>query len=140
MLTHFCEQMLAAIPDRRAETEAWVAALEAQLTGLGSVSLDTLDGPTAPPPRLSGHRPFKLAEVPARDARFHPCRFYWPDIIDPSFPYGEGIRLQLRSAVSHLNEIWALEAAGEILHAFAGHLGWEFVFDAARKAMDNCLT
>ena len=55
----------------------------------------------------------------------------------PLFPYGDGIRLQLRSAVSHVNEVWAVETGGAILHAFADDLGWEFIYDAARWTYDE---
>ena len=34
----------------------------------------------------------------------------------PGYPYGEGVALQVRSAVSHLNEVWAVDTAGAILH------------------------
>lgn len=86
------------------------------------------------PPR---GRPFALVEEPARDDRYFVSSFYWPDIVDPDFPYGEGIALQLRSAVSHLNEVWAVETAGAILQALAGELGWEFVREAARWTYDE---
>jgi len=82
-------------------------------------------------------KPFEVAQIPARDDRFRKCRFYWPDILDPNYPYGEGIQLQLRSAISHLNEIWAVERAGAILYAFADLLGWNLVFDAARWTYDE---
>src|SRR5206468_2761608 len=52
-------------------------------------------------------------------------------------PYGEGLGLQLRSAVSHLNEVWAVETGGAILQAFAETLGWEFILDAARWTYDE---
>ena len=81
--------------------------------------------------------PFRLAEDPARDERYFVSSFYWPDILDPAYPYGEGIALQLRSAVSHLNEVWAVETAGAILHALAEPLGWKFVRDAARWLYDE---
>jgi hypothetical protein len=74
---------------------------------------------------------------PARDERYFLSSFYWPDVIDPSFPYGEGVALQLRSAVSHLNEVWAVETAGRILHDLAGELGWEFVHEASRWLYDE---
>ncbi len=85
---------------------------------------------------LAGLGPFDPHD-PARDSRYFPSSFYWPDILDPSYPYGEGVALQLRSAVSHLNEVWAVDAAGTILHAFADDLGWEFVRDAARWLYDE---
>ena len=50
------------------------------------------------------------ARSPARDDRYFLSSFYWPDVLDPSYPYGDGVALQLRSAVSHLNEVWAVES------------------------------
>jgi len=78
-----------------------------------------------------------LPQTPARDQRFALVRYYWPDIIDPTYPYGEGLALQLRSAISHINEVWAVETGGAILQAFAATLGWEFILDAARWTYDE---
>jgi uncharacterized ferritin-like protein (DUF455 family) len=89
---------------------------------------------TLVPPR---GRPFELVQEPARDERYFASSFYWPDIVEPDFPYGEGVALQLRSAVSHLNEVWAVETAGAILQALAEPLGWEFVREAARWTYDE---
>jgi hypothetical protein len=77
------------------------------------------------------------ADDPARDDRYFQSSFYWPDVIDASFPYGEGIALQLRSAVSHLNEVWAVETAGVILHNLSKELGWEFTREAGRWLYDE---
>ena len=74
---------------------------------------------------------------PARDPRYFACSFYWPDPLDPSYPYGEGVALQVRSAVSHLNEVWAVETAGRILAELSPELGWEFTNDAARWLYDE---
>ena len=74
---------------------------------------------------------------PARDPSYFPSSFYWPDVLDPTYPYGEGVALQLRSAVSHLNEVWAVETAGVILHDLSPELGWEFTSDAARWLYDE---
>ncbi len=135
-LTSLANAALRGAPERVATAEAWVAALGERLVLAGGVSVEppqttvrTLD--------LPGQIPFALAEVPARDTRFHLCRYYWPDVVDPTFPYGEGIRLQLRSAVSHFNEVWAVETGGAILHAFADKLEWEFIYDAARWTYDE---
>jgi uncharacterized ferritin-like protein (DUF455 family) len=91
--------------------------------------LETLERP-------KGKR-FQLVEDPARDDRYFASSVYWPDVVDPAYPYGEGLALQVRSAVSHVNEVWAVETAGAILHAFASPLGWEFVRDAARWTYDE---
>jgi uncharacterized ferritin-like protein (DUF455 family) len=74
---------------------------------------------------------------PARDDRYFASSFYWPDVLDPSYPYGEGVALQVRSAVSHLNEVWAVETAGRILDELSSELGWEFTRDAARWLYDE---
>ena len=136
LLTRFAEAMLQAAPDRRQEAVAWVAALSESLIQAGGVSTKN---PSAllEPVQLPERRDFQLAEVPARDPQFHLCHYYWPDIIDPNFSYGEGLRLQLRSAVSHLNEVWAVETGGAILHAFANDLDWEFIYDTARWTYDE---
>src|SRR5262245_54986491 len=92
-------------------------------------ALVTLEGP--------GGTPFRLAEQPARDPRYLSSSFYWPDTIVPGYPYGEGVALQIRSAVSHLNEVWAVDTAGAILHALAPELGWEWIRDAGRWTYDE---
>jgi len=76
-------------------------------------------------------------EDPARDPRYFASSFYWPDVLDPTYPYGEGVALQVRSAVSHLNEVWAVDTAGRILHELSPELGWEFTSDAARWLYDE---
>ncbi len=82
--------------------------------------------------------PVELVEDdPARDPRYFASSFYWPDVLDPTYPYGEGVALQLRSAVSHLNEVWAVDTAGRILHELSPELGWEFIRDAARWLYDE---
>jgi hypothetical protein len=82
-------------------------------------------------------RPFALQETPARDERYAHHSFYWPDVIVPDFPYGDGVALQIRSAVSHLNEVWAVETAGAILWALAPELGWDWIRDAGRWCYDE---
>jgi hypothetical protein len=81
--------------------------------------------------------PFRLAEQAARDGAYFPSSFYWPDAIVPGYPYGEGVALQVRSAVSHLNEVWAVDTAGAILHGLAPELGWEWIRDAGRWTYDE---
>jgi len=130
-------QLLAADPGSAPDAEAWVAALRARLDALGGVGLDTVEAPAAPVVPLPGRRPFALAQTPARDPAFTFARYYWPDLIDPAYPSGEGLALQLRSAVSHLNEVWAVETGGAILQAFAEPLGWAFILDAARWTYDE---
>jgi hypothetical protein len=113
----------------------WQQGIEARLHALGGVPLGPLPE-TGTPLRIE-KVPHTIPNVPARDPRYLLGRFYWPDNFDPAFPYGEGIRLQLRTAVSHLNEVWAVETAGAILFDLGPQLGWEFVMDAARWLYDE---
>ena len=135
-LSRFVAKMLASQPGNRSSAENWVAQLNRQLAHVGGLSVEARDSSNMPS-SIPGQRQFVLPKHPARDKRFSLCRFYWPDIIDPEFPYGEGLRLQLRSAVSHLNEVWAIETAGAILFTFSQTLGWDFIFDAARWVYDE---
>ncbi len=120
----------------RTRTEDWIAGFGGHLTSLGGVGTDD-----APPnlelATIPGSQKLSVPDLPARDPRYWPCRFYWPDIINPEFPYGEGLLLQLRSAVSHLNEVWAVEHGGIILSAFSEVLPWEWIYDAARWTYDE---
>lgn len=122
--------------EHRDLAKQWVAELTMLLDKVGGVNLEPpatdISIPAVVPP---GQR-FKLTEDPARDERYFSTSLYWPDNFDPDYPYGEGARLQLRSAVSHLNEVWAVETAGAILHGLA-NLGWEFIFDAGRWLYDE---
>src|SRR5215469_3064518 len=131
-------KFLAEMDQEKAEgvDRAWVDSFNQQLKALGGIPTDRAPDPHAvtPPPSSA---PRQVPDKPVRDARYWSCRFYWPDIICADFPYGTGLRLQLRSAVSHLNEIWAVEHGGIILSEFADVLPWEWVYDAARWTYDE---
>lgn len=135
-LRHFAEELAGLDEEGQAAAEAWVAALQTRLDLVGGLSLEEPHAADSPAD-LPGRTPFQIAQEASRDPRFHLCRYYWPDVIEPTFPYGEGVQLQLRSAVSHFNEAWAVETAGAILQAFAEQLGWEYVHDAARWTYDE---
>jgi hypothetical protein len=121
--------------EARSAALAWTQSISEQLANLGGVGV----APPSPssPIEVPGSKPYSVSDRPARDARFWPCRFYWPDVVDPSYPYGEGIQLQLRSAISHVNEVWAIEAGGIMLDAFAHVLPWEWIRNAARWTYDE---
>jgi uncharacterized ferritin-like protein (DUF455 family) len=123
--------------DERAESAEWIASLGRLMDELGGVSLETPPNRDDMPAVVPPGRAFVLPDIPARDERYFVCNFYWPDNFDPTYPYGEGTRLQIRSAVSHLNEVWAVETAGAILYAFADDLGSEFLVDGARWLFDE---
>jgi len=78
-----------------------------------------------------------VPDIPPVDDRYAHHSFYWPDTVVPGYPYGEGIALRVRSAVSHLNEVWAVNTAGAITWALAPELGWEWIRDAGRWTYDE---
>ena len=118
------------------EAVAWTEAFAERLSAIGGLAVESAASSVAASP-LPGAKPYSILVHPARDGRFWPCRFYWPDIVDPSYPYGEGIQLQLRSAISHVNEVWAVEAGGVILAAFADALPWDWIHNSARWTYDE---
>ncbi len=132
----WADSSLAQNPNQRPAALAWTRAVADRLTAVGGVGVaaSTASSPAGP---LPGSTFYRHPVHPARDPRFWSCRFYWPDIIDSSYPYGEGLQLQLRSAISHLNEVWAIEAGGVILSAFAEVLPWDWIYDAARWTYDE---
>jgi uncharacterized ferritin-like protein (DUF455 family) len=76
-------------------------------------------------------------DVAPLDDRYAHHRFYWPDTIVPGYPYGEGMALRVRSAVSHLNEVWAVNTAAAIMWSLAPELGWEWIREAGRWTYDE---
>jgi uncharacterized ferritin-like protein (DUF455 family) len=128
-------EALSAEPHLSTAALAWGENLAEYLCALGGVGVGAASTHTAP--EINGGKKYSIPDHPARDPRFWPCRFYWPDVVDPAYPYGEGLQLQLRSAISHLNEVWAIEAGGVILSAFADLLPWEWIHNSARWTYDE---
>lgn len=132
----WAEKAIAESPSERDTANAWVREFLDRVVAADEMagSPSTGGGEVLPIP---GSRVYAIPNKPGRDPRFWPCRFYWPDIVDSSYSYGEGTTLQLRSAISHLNEIWAIENGGLILSAFAPVLPWDWIHDAARWTYDE---
>ncbi len=130
------ESVISRNPEMRESAFAWTCAVADRLSSVGGVGVGPSASATATGP-LPGSTPYATPHRPARDTRFWHCRFYWPDIVDPAYPYGAGMQLQLRSAISHLNEVWAIEAGGVILNAFADVLPWEWIHNSARWTYDE---
>lgn len=135
-LTTWAALEFGSHPEDRALSVSWLNALQARLDLLGGVGTDHAPPDLAEGP-LPGSRPYSVPNVAARDEHYHLTRFYWPDNVDPTFAYGDGNRLQLRSAVSHLNEVWAIETGGIVLSSFAPVLPWAWIQDAARWTYDE---
>ncbi|MGH7921239.1 MAG: DUF455 family protein [Candidatus Dormibacteraceae bacterium] len=127
----------APTADEQQAAERFVGAVGALLKRAGGLSLGRPETRVEVPAVVEPGRLFALAEDPGRDDAYRLCSYYWPDVVDPSYPYGEGVALQIRSAVSHLNEVWAVDTAAAILHGLAAELGWGFVADAGRWLYDE---
>lgn len=124
-------------PEQREDALSWSRAVAGRLSEVGGVGVGPAPSASSSWVPLTGTKTFVISSRPARDPRFWPCRFYWPDVVDPAYPYGEGMQLQIRSAISHLNEVWAVETGGVILNSFADILPWEWVHDSARWTFDE---
>jgi uncharacterized ferritin-like protein (DUF455 family) len=127
----WAESALSLNPELRESALTWSQAVADRLSQVGGVGVGPSPAAAATGP-LPGSRPYVIPDRPARDPRF--C---WPDVVDPNYPYGEGMQLQLRSAISHVNEVWAIEAGGVMLSAFADVLPWEWIHNAARWTYDE---
>lgn len=137
MLESFRDEMYHEHPEH-AEAEAWVKELKKRLDALGGIGLDKVETPAEEDIEpMPNRKEFAVEQVPAREKAYHRVRFYWPDIIVDGYPYGEGVKLQMRSAISHINEVWAVEACSAFTYQLADELGWEFVLNAARWSYDE---
>jgi Protein of unknown function (DUF455) len=132
---HWGELSLGGNPEARDAALAWAQAIAKRLSDVGGVGVGPSSPAVAGP--VPGARAYAIPHRPARDSRFWPCRFYWPDVVDPAYPYGEGMQLQVRSAISHLNEVWAIENGGVMLSAFADVLPWDWIHNSARWTYDE---
>lgn len=123
-------------PQIGAVNPQWVRELAEALQTVGGVGL--LPPQSASIPEILSHgRRLTLPDVPVRDGRYRLTCFYWPDNFDPDYPYGKDVALQVRVALSHLNEVWAVETAAGMLDGLADTLGFAFVLDAARWLYDE---
>jgi uncharacterized ferritin-like protein (DUF455 family) len=132
----WAESSFSENSEARSDAVAWSQAVAKRLAEAGGVGVGPAFAPDVAGP-LPGAKRHSIPLRPARDERFWPCRFYWPDIVDSSYPYGVGMQLQLRSAISHVNEVWAVEAGGVILSSFADVLPWEWIHNSARWTYDE---
>jgi uncharacterized ferritin-like protein (DUF455 family) len=123
-------------PESRESSFAWTQTFAKRLAEVGGLGVGPSQSAAVAGP-LHRSKTYAAPDRPARDPRFWPCRFYWPDVVDSTYPYGEGMQLQLRSAISHVNEVWAIETGGVILNAFADVLPWEWIHDSARWTYDE---
>jgi uncharacterized ferritin-like protein (DUF455 family) len=150
MLDEWVDPSFDTLVDRARDLQPAVDELRRRYEAFLAETDDLDDGPTErivrqaiadvaerAAPALTAPSPFVLPDFPEKDGRYAQHSFYWPDTIVSGYPYGEGLALRVRSAVSHLNEVWAVDTAGAILWALAPELGWEWIRDAGRWVYDE---
>ena len=136
-LNIFRDEMMKVNEDEKVSAMAWCYEAANSLKGLGGINLNVPELNQHLNFSLKGKKPFSVPQTPVREKAYANVRFYWPDIIVGNFPYGEGLNLQLRSAVSHINEVWAVETCSHFSYSFADVLPWEFFVDASRWTFDE---
>ncbi|ATC65805.1 hypothetical protein CMV30_18650 [Nibricoccus aquaticus] len=126
-----------SMPEQADGARQWERALAALFSQLPIDALFSdepmTDNSEASP--LSG-RLFAMARIGARDPRFQRAAFAWPDRHTPSDP-GQGLQLQARQAVHHINEVWAAEMAAACIWDLGPTAPHEFLDDAARWCYDE---
>jgi Protein of unknown function (DUF455) len=150
VLDEWSDSSFDSLIDRAGELPAALAELRRRYEEFLAATDELDDGPTerivrqaivdlaeTPAPAVSASSPYALPDHPPVDDRYAHHTYYWPDTIVAGYPYGEGVALRVRSAVSHLNEVWAVNTAGAIMWALAPELGWEWIRDAGRWTYDE---
>jgi ferritin-like metal-binding protein YciE len=136
----------AVISDQPDQTADWCDYLREHLSSIGG-----LDGLGERSHRPDGHacagRPaFQVARRVERDARWRPALFHlphenkydaagrkaWKRIED----LDKRVAMQVWSAISHFNEIWAAEVPASVMWELENE-PWEFYMDLARWAWDE---
>lgn len=137
-LSELAASALQRAPELRTSTEQWCRQLRATLRDLPPAAWIQAQPPTPPAfdPAAAGGKPFQISRTGVRDRRFERVAFAWPDRCRPQ-PPGDGLLLQLRQAVHHLNEVWAAEMAAACLYDFMDEAPPEFLNDAVRWCFDE---
>jgi uncharacterized ferritin-like protein (DUF455 family) len=131
--------------DRIARTPApahvnpeWIKATAAALSQLDETALLAPAAPNLPFDwAAGGGKEFKMATRAVRDARFLRPRFAWPDRLDSTRTPGEGVELQLRAAIHHVNEVWATEMAAAVVYGLLDEAPPDFLVEGARWCYDE---
>ncbi|MGH9538592.1 MAG: hypothetical protein ACRD3H_11745, partial [Terriglobales bacterium] len=77
----WADSELSLNPGLRENALAWTQAVAQRLSQVGGVGVGPSPSVAATGP-LPGSKSHRIPDRPARDPRFWPCRFYWPDVVD----------------------------------------------------------
>lgn len=132
------EATLQAFPEQAGEAMAWSTAVQELMDSVPAEVFFSQEsvaiGEVASLENL--RQPFAIRRTGVRDRRFTRAAFAWPDRHTPQEP-GEGLQLQIRQAVHHINEVWAAEMAAACLYDFGRDGPHEFFEEAARWCYDE---
>ncbi len=91
-LRRYLIEMTAEGIGTEAVSRAWVNDFDEQLKMLGGIGTDRAPADRVITPPV-GSRSWDIPDTPARDSRYWPCRFYWPDIFDSEFSVWQRIAI-----------------------------------------------
>lgn len=131
-------------PDLFTHSNGWTTYLAEYAVSIGGVGGD---GDTAGKPTTHANRPaYSIHRQVQRDARWRPSLFHLPhenkyDVEGRKAwqrieQLDKRVAMQVWSAISHFNEIWAAEVVAASMWDFANE-PWDFYLDLARWAWDE---
>lgn len=139
-------QQIAQYPPKGDDPTEWRTYITAYLASIGGISgLETkYEAPTDHP--MANRPDFTIPQSVERDPRFKPARFHLPhenkydkagaaawkriETLD------KRVAMQVWSAISHFNEIWAAEVPASVLFQLDKQ-PWDFYLDLSRWAWDE---
>lgn len=123
---------------------AWVEYLRRYLASIGGLS--GLGEKSAKPTDFADRLPFEIPRTTRRDERFAPSLFHLPheNKFDKAGQAAwkriealdKRVAMQVWSAISHFNEIWAAEVPASVMYELDGE-PWDFYLDLSRWMWDE---
>ncbi len=124
----------------------WCAYLNGLLASAGGLSGLEPRAALLPDPSFANRPPFQIPRTNTRDPRFRPALFHLPheNKYDTAGQQAwkriealdKRVAMQVWSAISHFNEIWAAEIPASLLYDLSDQ-PWEFYLDFSRWAWDE---
>lgn len=138
VLQNSADDYLKVYPEYSSGAEVWNEGISRYLEVITNESLLGVNPPSFElfPFGERGGTIFRIQRIGARDRRFRVVKFAWPDRHTPGNP-GKGVRLQVRQAIHHVNEVWAAEMASACIYDLMDRAPHEFLDDAARWCFDE---
>ena len=124
----------------------WQDYLRQSCAGLGGISGRETPAPKPTDHSLAGRPPYEIGRSVQRDSRWRPALFHLPHEnkydVEGRKAWGriealdKRVAMQVWSAISHFNEIWAAEVVAASMWDFDSQ-PWDFYLDLARWSWDE---